>query len=191
MNLIKLQKELIECFRTAKRDENNGKKHKGLLKIRPNDEEAKIYIQKAKESLELCEIYKERRYDYKIQEEWFYSLYYCALAILSKLGIESRSQKWTALFLEYIINKRLIDYDIDFIKKITVYSEKGKESEVDKREEARYGPFIKMDKVFKRYEEMSVLCKKAISQCEEIIFSDKKFMASEILSELGISESLG
>ncbi len=175
MNIEELEKSLRECFKSAKSEEGIGKKHKGLIITLPKDKEAKAYIQKAKDSLELCEIYKEKRYDYKIPEEWFYSLYYCALAILSKFGVETRSQKWTALFLEYIAGKGLIDYNAEFIKRIKVYSEKGKESEVDKREEARYGPFVKIEKVFERYEEMTHLCKKAISQAEEILFSLEEF----------------
>ena len=171
----------MDCFITAIKDEKKGKKHKGLLPIESNNEQAKFYIQKAKESLELCNFYKEKRLDYKIPEEWFYSLYYCGLAILSKFGVETRSQKWTALFLEYITNKNIIDYDPEFVKRITVYNEKGKESEVDERENARYGPQIKIDKVFQRYEEMSNLCKKAISQAEEIVYSNKKL---EIPKEL-------
>lgn len=183
MMVEELEKDLIKCFRTTKRDEKLGKKHKGLLLVEPNNEEARGYIQKAKDSLDLCGIYKEKRYDYKIPEEWFYALYYCALAILLKFGVESRSQKYTALFLEYVIIKHLIDYDAEFIKRIKVYSEKGKESEVDKREEARYGPFIKIDKVFERYEEMTLLCKKAISQAEEIVFSNKTLNVPKDLLE--------
>jgi hypothetical protein len=183
MKIEELEEDLAECFRIAERDKSIGKKHKGLMMVKLNFEEARGYIQKAKDSLELCEFYKEKRYDYKIPEEWFYSLYYCALAILSKFGIETRSQRYTALFLRYAIMKGLIDYDIEFIERITVYTEKEKESDVDKREEARYGPFIKIDKVFEIYEKMSNLCKNAISQAEEIIFSDKEFKVPKELLE--------
>ncbi|HUS51708.1 MAG TPA: hypothetical protein VMZ91_16190, partial [Candidatus Paceibacterota bacterium] len=168
-------RNLRQCFIEAEKEEKKGNKHKGLIITLPDVEAAKSYIKKAKESLELCEIYKERRIDYKIPEEWFYALYYCALAILSKFGIESRSQKYTAQFLEYIKLKGLIDYEDELIEMITVHKERDKESEVDKREEARYSPAITFDEVFARYEEMTNLCKKAISQSEEIVFSDKKF----------------
>jgi len=36
---------------------------------------------------------------------------------------------------------------------------------------------------------MTDVCKKAISQCEEIVFSNKEFKASEIFSKLGISDT--
>lgn len=170
MEIEELEKRLKECFKKAERDEKKGIKHKGLLIKTPKEEEAKEYIEKAKRELELCDFYKEKGFDYKIPEEWFYTLYYCALAILSKFGIETRSQKYTALFLEYAKLKGLIEYDDDFIKRITVYSKKGEESDVDKREEARYSSAIRIETVNERYEEVTNLCRKAISQSGDIVF---------------------
>ena len=116
-----IEKSVQDCFRSAIKEEKKGKKHKGLLKVKPNIEDAKNYIFKAKKNLELCKFYKEKGFDYKLPEEWFYTLYYCALAILSKFGIESRSQRCTALFLRYVKDKGLIEYDDQFIQRITVY----------------------------------------------------------------------
>ncbi len=168
-----IEKELRECFRTAAKEEKQGKKHKGLLIKKPSVEIAKEYILKAKDNLRFCEIYKREGADYKIPEEWYYSLYYCALAILSKFGIETRSQKYTALFLRYVKDKALIEYDDEFIKRIMVHKEKEKKSDVDERENARYSSQIKIKEVEKDYDNMMALCKNAISQCEEIIFSSK------------------
>ena len=175
MNIEEIEKKLKECFKNAQKEEKEGRKHKGLLVIDPDYGTAKVYLQKAKTELDLCDLYKQKGLDYKIQEEWFYTLYYCALAILAKCGIETRSQRYTALFLQYIQEKGLINYDKEFIEKIGVFSEKGKESEVDRREEARYGPAIKIEKVIERYDEMMNTCKRAIFQCEEIIYSSKLF----------------
>ena len=100
-------KDLKECFRTAEKQAKKGIKHKGLLLVKPNQKSAEDYIEKCKTELELCELYKQKGLDYKIGEEWFYILYYCALAILAKFGIESRSQRCTALFLMYTKNNNL------------------------------------------------------------------------------------
>lgn len=174
MRLEELEKTLKECFKKAFEDERKGIKHKGLLIKNPDVEEAKEYIEKAKRELELCDFYKEKGFDYKIPEEWFYTLYYCALAILSKFGIESRSQRYTALFLEYTKLKGLIEYDDDFIKRITVHSKKGEESDVDKREEARYSSAIKIESVKEIYDDVNKLCKRAISQAGDIVFSKEQ-----------------
>lgn len=182
MTAEELGKVLRECFKTAENDEKKGKKHKGLLLGKPDNIAAVEYIQKAKTELELCDIYKQRGIDYKIAEEWFYTLYYCALAILAKFGVETRSQKYTALFLRYVKNRGIINYDDEFIKRITVHSEKSKKSEVDEREQSRYSPSIKNEKIRERYEEMTNLCKQAISQCEEVVFSDKEFKVPKELA---------
>src|SRR3989344_7392377 len=116
--------EVEKCFSDAIKDEKSGRKHKGLLILEPDDKKAREYLNKAKKNIELCDTFKQAGYDYKIPEEWFYTLYYCALAILSKFGIESRSQKCTAAFLRHAKNNHLIDYDEEFIDRITVYSAK-------------------------------------------------------------------
>ena len=167
--------ELKECFKLARRDELKGKKHKGLLIIKSNDKTAKEYLQKAKVNLELCSFYKEKGFDYKIPEEWFYTLYYCALAILSKFGVESRSQKCTAYFLRYAKENKLIEYDGEFIDRITVYSSKDEKSDVDERENSRYSSAMKSKEIESKYDYMNDLCRRAISQTEEIVFSKKEF----------------
>jgi len=175
--------EVRDCFINAIKDEKKGKKHKGLLIISKDNHKAKEYLAKAKTNLELCDFYKEKEFDYKIPEEWFYTLYYCALAILSKFGIESRSQKCTAAFLRYAKNNGFIEYDDEFIDRITVYREKEEKSDVDERETARYGSSIKSKEVTSKYDYMTNICKRAISQCEEIVFSDREFNVPKELYE--------
>ena len=136
-----------DCFASALKDENKGRKHKGLLKVKPSLKEAEGYIIKAKKNLELCKFYKEKEFDYKLPEEWFYTLYYCALAILCIFGVESRSQRCTALFLKYVKEKGLIDYDDTFIQRIMVYKEKEEKSDVDEREKSRYSHLIEIKEV--------------------------------------------
>lgn len=170
-----MTKELNECFSSAAKDDAKGKKHKGLLIGKPDDKKAEEYVAKAKINLQLCGLYRAQGFDYKIPEEWFYTLYYCALAILAKFGIESRSQKCTALFLRYAKDKGLINYDNEFIDRIMVYKEKDELSDVDEREKARYSSAVKSAEIEGKYDYMDGICKRAISQCEDIVFSNKEF----------------
>jgi hypothetical protein len=170
-----MSKEVKDCFMLAMKDEKKGKKHKGLLIVKPSNKTAEEYINKAKVNLQLCDLYKQQGYDYKIPDEWFYTLYYCALAILSKFGIESRSQKCTAAFLRYAKSAGLIEYDDEFIERITVYHDKDEKSDVDERETARYSSSVKSKEVKSKYQYMADTCKKAISQAEEITFSNEDF----------------
>ena len=178
-----MKKEVRDCFVLAAKDEKKGKKHKGLLITKPDNKTAESYIQKAKVNLQLCDVYKEKGFDYKIPEEWFYTLYYCALAILSQFGIESRSQKCTAFFLRYVKDNGLIDYEDEFIDRITVYSTKEERSDVDERETARYSSSITSKEIESKYDHMTNVCKKAISQAEEVVFSDKEFKVPKELYE--------
>ena len=172
---MEVEEKVKECFKSAARDEKKEKKHKGLLVTEPSIENVQHYLRKAKDGLKFCEIYKKEGADYKIPEEWYYILYYCALAILTKFGVESRSQRCTALFLRYVKDKNLIEYDDEFIKRIMVYKEKDKKTAVDEREEGRYSPKFKFKEVTEQYDEMMDICKSALSQCEEIVFLDKEF----------------
>ncbi len=178
-----MKEEIRECFVTAISDEKKGKKHKGLLLTNPDNKKAEEYLAKARANLELCDFYREKGFDYKIPEEWFYTLYYCALAILSKFGIESRSQRCTAAFLRYAKDAALIEYDDEFIDRITVYKDKAEVSDVDQRENARYGSSIRSEEVESKYEHMTLICKKAIAQCEEIVFSNMAFKVPNELYE--------
>jgi|SRR3989338_1196849 len=178
-----IKPKVFECFSSARKDEEKGKKHKGLLFVGRDDKKAEEYIQKAKINLQLCELYKKQRMDYKIPEEWFYSQYYCALAILAKFGVESRSQKCTALFLRYVKDKDLIDYDDEFIDRIMVYKEKEEKTDVDEREKARYGSSVQSVEIIQKYDFMMNVCRRCISVCEEIVFADKEFKVPEELLE--------
>jgi|SRR3989338_4334604 len=168
-------KQVKNCFLNALKDEEKGKKHKGLLLAEPNHEQALEYIKKAKGNLRWCETYKEEGADYKLPEEWFYTIYYCALAVLSEFGVESRNQKCTALFLRYARDNDLITLDDDFIDRITVHSEIEKKTDVDEREAARYGPKVKDSEIIDKYEVMMERCKTCIAQTEELVFSKREF----------------
>jgi len=168
-----------DCFANARKDDNKRRKHKGLLIVERDDRKATEYIQKAKLNLRICKFYKDNRLDYKLPEEWFYTIYYCALAILAKFGIDSRSQRCTALFLKYAKDKGLIDYNDEFIDRIMVYHDKGHKSDVDNRENARYEPSIRNDSIIQKYNTMMGVCEKCISQCEDIVSSDKDFKVPE------------
>jgi len=178
---MNVDSKLYDCFSSAKKDEEKDKKHKGLLFVGEDKKKAEEYIKKAKTNLEICDLFRKNKLDYKIPEEWFYTIYYCALAILARFGIESRSQKCTALFLRYMKDKSLIDYDNEFIDRIMVYKEKGEETDVDEREKSRYGSSVHSEDIIQKYEFMLELCKKCISQSEVMVFSDEKF---EIPKEL-------
>jgi hypothetical protein len=56
-----------------------------------------------------------------------------------------------------------------------VYRTKEETSDVDEREKARYGSSVQSKEIEAKYENMNEICKNAISQAEEIVFSNKEF----------------
>ncbi len=71
-----------------------------------------------------------------------------------------------------------------------VYKEKEEESDVDERKKAKYGSWIKSYDVRERYDNMMNLCKRAIAQCEKIVFSDETFkLPKELVEVIGYEDS--
>lgn len=85
--------------------------------------------------------------------------------------------------MRYAKDNCLIEYDDEFIDRITVHSLKKEKSDVDERETARYGSDIQSKEIAAKYNYMNNMCKRAISQCEEIVFSDKEFKVPKELYE--------
>ena len=83
--------------------------------------------------------------------------------------------------MEYVKDKSIVDYDDDFIKRIMVYREKEEKSDVDEREKARYSSSIEIKEIEQNYDKMMVICKEAISQCKDIVFSEETFKVPEEL----------
>ena len=77
--------------------------------------------------------------------------------------------------MRYAKDNNLIDYDNEFIDRIMVYREKEETSDVDERENARYSSSITSKEIESKYEKMTSTCKEAISQAEEVVFSNKEF----------------
>ena len=96
-----------------------------------------------------------------------------------KLILHRASMKYYYDYLTQDYTTIYINYDDEFIQRITVHKEKEEKSDVDKREDARYSSSIEISEVDQNFDKMMGKCKEAISQCEEIVFSDKKFNIPE------------
>ncbi len=77
--------------------------------------------------------------------------------------------------MRYVKDKSLIDYDDDFIDRIMVYKEKEEKTDVDEREKARYGSSVQNEEIIGKYDFMMDVCRRCISACEDIVFSEKNF----------------
>ena len=130
------------CLEKGKRD---GRKHHGLRKIKPDTQEAENHIQKALHNLEAV--------DYNIKGgfgDWavsaaFYAMYHSLLAILYKLGYDSRNQECTINAIEHFIKTGKIKFDSKFIGMIRRTDELMGSDAKALREEFQYGTEIEVD----------------------------------------------
>ena len=157
----KAEKEVKEC-------EEKGKtpKHRGLLKISPDDKDAKAHLQKAEHYLSVTEYLIKGNFSDITLGTLFYTMYQCFLAIASKFGYESRNQTCTISLIEFLKEQGKINIDERFLR----YFDYESDSIIELRENYTYGTKIKADK--SKIEFFIKECKELIDSTKEIIYSD-------------------
>ena len=133
-----IENKLRWCIKKA---EKEGVKHRGLKKVEPDIEKANSHISKAQHNLKVMIYLIEGNFlDWAVSAS-FYSMYHCLLAILAKFGYESRNQECTLTAVEHLINNKMIEIDINWLKKIAAFDIEQKEEKdiLTLREDFQYG----------------------------------------------------
>ena len=162
--LRKAQEEIAECKKNGVKE-----KHRGLLKIKIDNDEAKRHIEKAEHYLESTEyLLKGKFADISVQTV-FYSLYQCFLAIAAKFGYESGNQTCTVSLIEFLIEEGKINLDNKFIKYFK-YEEKEdtEDSVIEMREEYTYGTKVEAEKSKVNF--LIEECKELIDSTRDIVY---------------------
>lgn len=161
--LRKAEKEIEECKRLNKKP-----KHRELLKVNPEIEEARRHIGKAEHVLHATEYLINGKYSDVGTGTLFYSMYHCFLAIAAKFGYESANQTCTISLMEYLKEEGKTDIDSHYFE-LFKYEETGakEESIIEMREDLTYGTDKEANK--RRLEELMNECKILISQTKNII----------------------
>ncbi|MDI6738310.1 MAG: HEPN domain-containing protein [Nanoarchaeota archaeon] len=111
-----------------------GNKHKGLKKIKPDYAEAEKQIKKAESDLDTMQfLYEGGRTDW-VASAAFYAIYHSLLAVLFRLGYESRNQECTITVIEKLIMSKGITLEPKYITMIRNLQE-GAEDAKSVREE--------------------------------------------------------
>lgn len=126
-------------------EQGRKKDHKGLRKVKPDKNEMKKHVQKALHNLKAV--------DHNIKggfRDWavsaaFYAMYHSLLAVLSRLGYESRNQECTIAAVEYLIKKGKVKLDQQYIEMIRRTSEMLPKDAKMLREEYQYGTEVEVD----------------------------------------------
>ena len=154
------------CLNHARDDIAAGRKHRGLVPVKPDSELAKDYVEKAEHNLDFFLIARKSGfYDWAVNIG-FYVTYHCCLAILAKFGYDSRNQECTLALVENLVEDGKISKDFQrYVDAISPDS--GEDKVIPMREKYQYTPIIAIDK--QKVEELLAICQDMIKDTKGII----------------------
>ncbi len=169
-------KHIDWCLNKAKKELEEGKKHRGLVQIKPNLEKAASHIEKAEHNFKAITYFSEGGYSDWSVSATFYTLYHCFLAILAKHGYESRNQECTLSVIQKLTEEKKLILDEKFIEALRSHGEvkeKHEHTVIELREEYQYGirkTIEEKDKIV----ELSSICAELIEFTKEEVYERKE-----------------
>ena len=138
-----------------------------MKKIKPNNRIADEHINKAKHNL--------RAADYNIKggfSDWgvsqaYYSMYHSLLAVLFKLGYESKNHECTINTVEYLIDRKMINLDLRDVAFIRTTEQMTSKDAKSLREEFQYGTETTVNE--KLLKELLKNAKKVVERIEIVL----------------------
>ncbi|MBU2638867.1 MAG: HEPN domain-containing protein [Nanoarchaeota archaeon] len=162
------------CLNKAKKEIAEGKKHRGLVEIKPDLELAVSHLGKAEHNFKAISYFHKGGFSDWSASAAFYTIYHCFLAILAKQGYESRNQECTISAILYLKAQGKVKMGNKFIMALQ-HQEEFKEihehNVIDLREDYQYGvkkEIEEKDKIKKLLE----ICKEAIDITKEEIYTE-------------------
>lgn len=163
--LDKAQKEIEECRQQSKR-----LKHRGLLKISPDLEEAGKHLAKAEHNLIGITRFKEIGFSDWSMSAGFYCLYHCFLAIAAKFGYESANQACTISLMRFLKENNQIQLDDKYFRLLGYENfEETNNSIISLRENYTYGIQISV-KDDSKINELKRDCKALVDLTKQMIY---------------------
>ncbi len=159
------------CLEKAKKELQKSKKHRGLVKVKPNLEEARKHITKAEHNLTAMSYFNEGGFSDWSMSAAFYSIYHCFLAIAEKFGYESRNQECTINLIRWLKENKEIDIDDKFIETLENFDEQERQTSniIEKREIYTYGTTLSIEDKEEITKSIQ-LCRECIAQTTKILF---------------------
>ena len=164
--IAKAEREIEESKKLGK-----SPKHKGILKIKPNIEEAKRHIAKAEHDLKAVTRFKEIGFSDWSIAAGFYSIYHCFLAITSRFGYESKNQTCTVALIEWLKEEGKVNIDskfIDMLKQADI-GEIPESKIIEMREEYTYGTKISFEDEAK-INKIKADCREIIDKTKDMVY---------------------
>lgn len=163
------------CLRKAKKEIEDGQKHRGLLEIKGAMDEARLHLAKAEHNLLAVPYFSEGGFSDWSMSAVFYYMYHCFLAIASKFGYESRNQECTLALVKYLKEQGKIVFDDQFFESLQDYNdaERHESSIIEKREYYTYGTSTSVEDK-EELEKNIKLCKDCLNKTKEVVFGTEK-----------------
>lgn len=111
------------CINKAKKELQEGKKHKGLVEVKPDLKRAATHLDKAAHNFKAISAFSEIGFSDWSVSAAFYTIYHCFLAILAKHGYESRNQECTVSAIKYLKEHGKIKLGDSFIEAFRSHAE--------------------------------------------------------------------
>jgi len=163
--------KIDNVFHWCLKQGEKGDKHKGLRKISPDLKESQAHLQKAEANLGTMQyLYDGGKTDW-VASAAFYSMYHILLALIYKVGYESRNQECTINATEFFMKEGMINLEQEYIDMIRMAQEQENKLDIKTlREEYQYGTETVME---------DALCLKIMNNAR--LFVDR---IKEVLEEL-------
>ena len=163
--------KLCWCLDKAKKELQEGKKHRGLVDVTPNTEIAREHLAKAEHNLKVTFYLQRGEFTDWCSSSLFYTIYHCFLAILAKFGYESRNQECTFAVIASLIEDGKITLELSDLKKVSsmsiIETQESPDSAISIREEYQYTTKVSLEN--KEYQELLQLAKRILDKTKEIL----------------------
>lgn len=155
----------------AKRELQEGKKHRGLIKVEADLERAREHLAKAERNLKVTLYLQRGGYSDWCSSSLFYMIYHCFLAILAKFGYKTRNQECTFALIASLIEDKKIPIDHEDLEKVTTLNitetQESPETAVSIREDYQYSTKVSLEN--KEYQELLQLAKRILDKTKETL----------------------
>lgn len=169
--MLQASKKVDWCLKKAQKEILEKNTHRGLIKIAPDIKLAGKHIAKAEHNLNAALDFAKMGYSDWSPSAFFYSMYHCFLAILSKFGYQSRNQECTIATIEMLNEEGKIIIDKKFIATFKTEKDKGEFSTIELREDFQYGVEMEFKKK-EEFEHLGSMCKELINVTKNICLGE-------------------
>jgi uncharacterized protein (UPF0332 family) len=166
------ENKVIWCLNKARKEIEEGKKHRGLIKVEPNPDEVKKHLKKAEHNLKAVIIFEKEGFSDWSASAAFYTIYHCFLGIILKHGYESRNQECTIALMNALKKDRKTQVSDEIIKSMELSNEPEMHESnlIEIRENYQYGTELRIEDI--KVKKLIDLCKEAYEQAQKEIGED-------------------